>query len=255
MISPSSTNEKVTEVGDYIFRVCFIDPFQGFVCAKFAAQSLKLKRAAVFEDLVSDYSKGLSRVFQENFKAMGGEIVAVESYQGAQTDFRAQLNAMKAKNPDFLFVPGYYSEVPSIAKQAREVGLKVPMIGGDGWEAEELLVNAGTALEGCYYSNHFHLDDPDETLQAFRRAYKEKYGKDPDSMAALGYDAAMVLVEAIKRCGSTEGPKLRDAIAATKEHRGATGSITLNSKRNAEKPAVIVKIVGKEKRFAEKVAP
>lgn len=255
MISPSSTNPKVTEVGDYIFRVCFIDPFQGTVMAKFATETLKAKNVAILKDNKSDYSLGLTQFFTEGFKAAGGTIVAEEAYSQGDTDFRGQLTAIKGKSPDAIYVPGYYTDVGVIARQARELGLKVPLLGGDGWESEKLFELGGSALEGSYFSNHYSSEDPSERVQSFIRAYEQKYGAKPDSLGVLGYDSAMVAVEAIKRTGSVDGPTLRNAIAATKDHPGVAGTISLDDKRNAVKPAVILQVTGDKAVYLTTINP
>lgn len=255
MITPSSTNPKVTEVGDFIFRVCFIDPFQGTVMAKFATETLKAKNVAVLKDNKSDYSLGLTQFFSEGFKAGGGTIVAEEAYSQGDTDFRGQLTAIKGKNPDAIYVPGYYTDVGVIARQARELGLKVPLLGGDGWESEKLFELAGSALEGSYFSNHYSSEDPAPRVQNYIKAYQAKYGSKPDSLGVLGYDATMVAAEAIKRAGSTDGQKVRDAIAATKEHPGVAGTVSLDANRNAVKPAVILQVKGDTAVYVATVAP
>ncbi len=255
MISPASTNPKVTEVGDYIFRVCFIDPFQGTVMAKFA-QKKGWKKVAVLTDVKQDYAVGLAEFFVKGFTAAGGTIVKDQKYSTGDKDFKAQLTSIKAAKPDAIFVPGYYGEVSLIGKQARLLGIKVPLLGGDGWVGDSLLKVAGNSLDGSFFSCHFSADDKSEAVQNFVKKYKAKYnGETPDDMAALGYDSAVILAEAIKRAGTTDGPKLRDAIAATKDHVGITGSITLDAQRNATKPAVILGIGGGGFQFVETVAP
>ncbi|HXB58744.1 MAG TPA: ABC transporter substrate-binding protein, partial [Candidatus Acidoferrales bacterium] len=217
MISPSSTNPKVTQVGDYIFRVCFIDPFQGTVMANFATKTLKLKTAAVLTDVTSDYSEGLAKFFKDSFTANGGKIVAEQNYSGGDKDFNAQLTAIKAANPDGIFVPGYYTEVGLIVLQARQLGINVPLFGGDGWDGKPILSIGGQALEGTYFSDHFTPDDTNSVVQDFVKRFQAKFNSTPDAMAALGYDSAMILADAIKRAGTTDGPKVRDALAATKD--------------------------------------
>ena len=246
MITPTSTNPKVTAIGDYIFRVCFIDPFQGFVMARFARENLKLNRVAVLRDLKSDYSTGLTDVFTRKFTEMGGKIVAVETYNQGDSDFRGQLTAIKRANPDGIYVPGYYSEVGVIARQARELGLTVPLMGGDGWDSEKLFELGGSAVEGHYFSNHYSADDPSPRVQKFVAAYKASYGSVPDSLATLAYDAAGVAIDAMRRASNLSGKALRDAIAQTKDYPGVAGVITLDSQRNAVKPAAVLK-VGKGK--------
>jgi branched-chain amino acid transport system substrate-binding protein len=255
MISPSSTNPEVTKAGDYIFRVCFIDPFQGFVMAKFASGTLKITKAAVLRDIKNDYSVGLADVFSENFKKMGGTIVADQSYSAGDTDFNAQLTAIKATNPQAIFVPGYYTEVGLIARQAKKQGIKVPLLGGDGWDSPKLTEIGGKDLDGAFFSNHSSMDDPSPAIQKFASGYKTRYNVASDALAGLGYDSAMVLFDAIKRAGTTEGPKLRDAIAQTKDHAGVTGKITLDADRNANKPAVVLEIKDGKFVYRETISP
>lgn len=264
MVSPGSTNPKVTEVGDFIFRVCFIDPFQGQVMAKFATNTLKLKNVAILRDIKSDYSMGLSKFFIESFTAQGGTIVSDESYSAGDKDFTAQLTSIKAKNPDGIFVPGYYTEVGLIARQARKLGITVTLMGGDGWDSSKLWEIGGDALNGCYYSNHYSVDDPSPVLQKFVQDYKARYGKTsdsiPDAMAALGYDAMMVLADAIKRANSTKPDSVRAALSTTQAFAGVTGTITLDAHRNAVKSAVVLEVkvdstgVGRNM-FKETVSP
>jgi len=254
MISPASTNPKVTEVGDYIFRVCFIDPFQGTVMSKFAL-SKGWKNVAVLTNVKEDYSVGLAEFFVKHITANGGRITKEQKYSTGDKDFKAQLTSLKAGKPDAIFIPGYYAEVSLIAKQAKLLGIKVPLLGGDGWVGDSLLKVAGNALDGSFLSCHFSSDDKDAVVQGFVTKYKAKYGEVPDDMAALGYDSAVILAEAIKRAGTTDGEKLKVALAATKDHKGITGVITLDAQRNAQKPAVILGIVDGKFQFIEKVAP
>ncbi len=254
MISPASTNPKVTEVGDYIFRICFIDPFQGTVMAKFAL-SKGWKKVAVLTDVKQDYSVGLAEAFKQNFQKNGGQIVKEQSYSSGDKDFKAQLTSIKVTHPDAIFVPGYYGEVALIAKQAKLLGIKVPLLGGDGWVGESLLQVAGHALDGSYFSKHFSADDQSPAVRNFLKAFKAKYGEAPDDMAALGYDSAKILADAIKRAGTTDEPKLRDAIAATKDFKAVTGTISLDAQRNASKPVVIMTIENGQFKFQQAVAP
>lgn len=256
-ISPSSTNPKVTQIGDYIFRVCFVDPFQGTVMANFATKTLNVKRVAVLTDVGSTYSVGLADYFKKAFTASGGEIVGEQKFTKDDKDFRAQLTAVKAENPQAIFVPGYYGQVTLIALQARELGIPVPMFGGDGWEAPELVQGPGAAeaLEGCYYSTHFSPDQDAPKIKQFVADYQKEFGVIPDAMAALGYDSVLALVDAIKRGNSTEGPKIRDALAVLKDLDGVTGKTTLDANRDAQKPAVIIEIKGGKFVYKETVNP
>lgn len=257
MIAPAATNPKVTEVGDYIFRVCFIDPFQGTVMAKFAQNDLKAKKVAILSSVSNAYSVGLAKFFRETFTGNGGTVAVEQKYSEGDKDFRAQLTAVKAAGVEAVFVPGYYTESALIVRQARDLGITVPFFGGDGWVSDQLLEIGGEALNGCYYSTHFSPEDSAPAVQAFVKKFKARWPKDgmPDAFAALGYDAAYVLVDAIKRAGSTEGPKLRDALAATKNFSGASGNTTIDADRNATKGATIIAIKGGKLQFAQTVAP
>jgi branched-chain amino acid transport system substrate-binding protein len=255
MITPASTNPAVTATGDYVFRICFIDPFQGTVMAKFAYNTLKARKVAIFMDKGQDYSTGLAQYFRETFTKLGGEIATETSFSSEDIDFKAQLTAIRAGKPDAVFVPGYYRQVGMIAKQAREVGITVPLLGGDGWDSPELVRIGGKALEGCYFSNHYSVEDQSPRIQEFIAKYKAKFGDVPDAMAALGYDAARILVDAIGRAGTTEPKALRDAIAQTTGFEGVTGNITLDAERNAVKPAVVLQIKDGKVRYVETVAP
>lgn len=281
IITPSSTNPKVTQIGDYVFRVCFIDPFQGEVMAKFARNTLKVSKAAILKDIKNDYSVGLAQFFGETFTSLGGQIIAEESYAEGDIEFRAQLTALKAKNPEVIFIPGYYTEIGLIARQARDLGINVPLIGGDGWDSPRLVEIGGKALENSYYSNHYTPEDPRPEIQKFITEYKAKYNEIPDAMAPLGYDAARIAFDAIKRSGIlqeqnikdayNENPKagslmgavntlknrqlIRDAIAQTKDFPGVTGMITIDENRNAKKSAVVVKIEDGKVKFVETITP
>jgi branched-chain amino acid transport system substrate-binding protein len=253
MITPSSTNPQVTQFGDYIFRVCFIDPFQGYAMAKFASGSLGLTRVAILRDIRNDYSVGLADVFIEEFGKMGGTIVGDESYSEGDTDFNAQLTALKSTNPQAIFVPGYYTEVGLIARQARSQGITVPLLGGDGWDSSSLVEIGGEALEGSYFTNHNSPDDPRPEFAQFVANYQAKYGTRPDALAGLAYDAAKVLFAAMERAGTTDGPALRDAIAQTSNHQGVSGTITIDENRNAVKPLVVVQVSGGQFTFKEAI--
>jgi branched-chain amino acid transport system substrate-binding protein len=256
MITPSSTNPKVTQVGDYIFRVCFTDNFQGAVMAKFAANTLKAKTAAVLGDVNSDYSRGMTQYFEGEFNRLGGRIVTKQAYTQQDPDFKGQLTAIRAVNPDVIFVPGYYGQVGVIAKQAKELGIKAPLLGGDGWDAPQLWELGGTDLNGSFMANHYSTDDPSPAVQKFVAAYRSRYnGTAPDAIGALAYDAMNVLADAIKRAGTADGPKLRDAIAQTANFPGVTGSITINKERDAVKPAVVFELQNRKSVYKETIQP
>jgi len=256
MITPASTNPEVTAIGDYIFRVCFIDPFQATVVSKFIINTLKLKRVALLKDVKNAYSTGLADFFEKEFKNMGGEIVEVQSFQAGDKDFKAQLTSIKAKNPEAIFIPAYYTDVNLISIQAREIGITIPLIGSDGWESEKLTEGkAKDALEGCFFSTHVSTENPDPAVQNFIKKYKEKYNMMPDAMSFLAYDAGMILFDAIKRAGSTDAEKIKNELAKTVDFAGVTGKISINEQRNAVKPAVILEIKGGEFKFKETVNP
>jgi branched-chain amino acid transport system substrate-binding protein len=241
-LTPSSTNPEVTKKGDYIFRSCFIDPVQGAAIAQFGAKTLNAKRGALMVDRKNDYSTGLEKVISEVFTRLGGQIVVTQSYQAGDQDFNAQITSIKGANPDVIFVPGYYGDVGLFAKQARDKGITVPLLGGDGWDSPSLYQIGGTALNGCYFSNHYSPDDADPIVQKFVSDYKSRYGSVPDALAATAYDAARIMFDAIKRANSLEGPAIRNALAATKEFPGVTGKVTFNENRDAVKPIVMIKI-------------
>ncbi|MCE9518548.1 MAG: ABC transporter substrate-binding protein [Verrucomicrobia bacterium] len=254
MISPASTNPKVTEVGDHIFRVCFIDPFQGTVMAKFAL-ARGWKKVAIVTDVKQDYSVGLSDFFKKYYTANGGTIVSEQSYSSGDKDFKAQLTALKGSAPDAIFASGYYNEAGLMAVQAHELGITVPMLGGDGWDSPSLTQVAGKAMEGNFFSNHFAAEDASPIIQDFVKRFTAKHKSTPDAMAALGYDSMMILAAAMKKAGTTEGKAVRDAIASTKDYQGITGKITLDEKRNATKPAVILTIKDGKFVYVETIAP
>ena len=242
MLTPSSTNPEVTKKGNFIFRSCFIDPYQGAAIAQFAAKTLGAKTAAIMVDRKNDYSTGLEKVISETFAKFGGKIVATQSYQEGDQDFNAQLTSLKGSNPEVLFVPGYYNDVGLIAKQARDKGITVPLIGGDGWDSEQLYKIGGTALNGSYFTNHYSPYDTDPKVVKFVNDYKAKYGSIPDALAATAYDAARIMFDAVKRSKSLSGPDIRDALAATKDYPGVTGTVTFNENRDAVKPIVMIEI-------------
>ena len=255
MISPSSTNPAVTEKGDYIFRVCYIDSYQGQAMATYVATKLGMKNGALLTDVKSDYSTGLARYFEEAFTKAGGRVVARQSYAKGDNDFRSQLTAIRSANPQFIFIPGYYNDIGQIANQARDLGLKQPLVGGDGWESPKLVEIGGKALEGAFYSTHYIPTDPDPLIQHFVTEYQKRHQRVPDGLSALAYDAARVLVDAFKRAGSTEGPKVRDAIRSTKGFKGVTGTITIGADRNPQgKDLVIVEVRNGQLVLKDKVA-
>jgi branched-chain amino acid transport system substrate-binding protein len=255
MVSPSSTNPKVTEVGDYIFRVCFLDPFQGKVMATYAKNTLKMDKVAILKDVKNDYSIGLADAFKTSFTALGGSIVVEQSYSAGDTDFSAQLTAIKGSKAQALYVPGYYAEVGAIARTKDRLGLKIPMMGGDGWDAPDLFTIGGAALDGSYFSNHFAPDAATPKAQKFVADFKKKYSVEPTGLGALGYDAAAVLFGAIERAGSLDSDKIRVALGQTKDFEGVSGKITIDSKRDAQKSAVVIKIEGGKGKYETTVEP
>ncbi|HSD88310.1 MAG TPA: ABC transporter substrate-binding protein [Kofleriaceae bacterium] len=253
MISPSSTNPDVTDVGDYVFRVCFLDDFQGWVDAKFAHDNLKAMKAAILYDQAQAYSSGLADYFDKAFKEMGGTIVTKQAYTGGNLEISSQLQSVKSAGADVVFLPGYYSDAGTIIRKAREAGITIPFIGGDGWDSEELPKIAGDAINGNYYSNHYAPNDDRAEVKNFVASYQKEYGKTPDALAALGYDAALVLFDAMERAKSLDGKELRDAIAATKDFTGVTGTFSIDENRNAKKSAVIVEYKDGQKTMAARI--
>jgi branched-chain amino acid transport system substrate-binding protein len=242
MLTPSSTNPEVTKKGNYIFRSCFIDTVQGPAMAQFAAKSLNAKRAALMIDRRNDYSTGLEKPITDAYVKLGGQIVITQSYQAGDQDFNAQITSIKGANPDVIFIPGYYGDVGLIAKQARDKGLNVPLVGGDGWDSPSLYQIGGSALDGSYFTNHYSPNDSDPRVQKFVNDYRSRYGTVPDALAATGYDAALIMFDAIKRARSLDGAAIRDALAATRNFPGVTGTVTFNENRDAVKPIMMIKI-------------
>ncbi|MGD8399706.1 MAG: ABC transporter substrate-binding protein [Bacillota bacterium] len=240
LISPASTNDTLTTAGDYIFRACYQDSFQGRVCAQFAVNTLRATRAAILFDITNDYSKGLMRNFQKKFTTLGGKVTGCESYSTGDKDFNAQLTKIKATRPEVLFLPDYYSTVALIAKQARSQGITIPLLGSDGWD--EIVNNAGAEVVDCYYSNHYSPEDVDPDVQAFVRKFKTRYRLTPNALAALGYDAAHLLVEAIKKAGTVEPEPLKTALFQT-NRKFVTGRIKFDATGNPVKSAVMLKII------------
>jgi branched-chain amino acid transport system substrate-binding protein len=257
MIAPSSTNPRVTrEGGPYVFRVCFTDTFQGQLLARYARETLKAERVAILVDQKSAYAIGLAKVFATRFEALGGKVVAEEAYTAGDTDFRSQLTRAKAAGPEVLFIPGYYSDVGPMARQARELGMRATLLGGDGWDSGGRLGQlGGSAVEGALYSTHFAPDNPGGRVKDFIARYQARFGHVPDALGALGYDAARVGIDALRRSGGVGGPALREQIARTRDFEGITGRITLGPDRDAVKPAIIVKLVKGEAVFTAEVSP
>jgi branched-chain amino acid transport system substrate-binding protein len=260
MLTPTGTNPSLTfnngKLNDYVFRSCFIDPFQGTIMANFAANSLKAKKAVIFIDSSSDYSKSLAKVFEETFAKDGGQVVATEAFLQKDQDFKAGLTKLKASNPDVIFVPAYYEEVSKIIKQARELGITAPMIGTDGWDSPKLAEMAGAAaLNNTFFSNHYSTEDKDARVAKFVEDYKKEYGQVPDAFAALGYDGAMMMIDAIKRAGSADPVKIKEALEQTKGLQVVTGVLTVDAQHNPVKSAVIIEMKDGKQTFKEKVNP
>ncbi len=270
MVSPSSTNAKVTEAGDYVFRTCFIDPFQGYVMARFASDpigadghsGLAVRHVALLIDQRQAYAQGLSRYFEAFFTKFGGSIVARESYQGGDQDFSAQLTRILASKAEAIYLPGYYTDVANIHRQARALGYRGPILGGDGWESVQTI--SGGATDGSYYSNHYSADDPREAVQSYVRKYRDRFGELPDSFSALSYDATMIIAAALEKL-PPQGPgdeglralrtQLRDELKQTNGFSGVTGIISLDAKRNAKKPAAVLRLQGLGTPLATTIAP
>ena len=256
LISPSSTDPAVTQAGDYIFRACFVDSFQGEVMASFAINTLKAQKAAILFDFNSPYGRGLTDYFKNSFAKLGGRIVSEQSYAQGDADFKGQLSTIRSAEPDVIYIPGYYGDVALIAKQARMIGLTQPLLGGDGWDAPELWQLGGDSLNGAYITTHYSVDNPSPVIQAFVDTYKHRYGNLlPDAHAALAYDATRLLFDAIARAGSTDSTKIRDALAQTKNFAGVTGVINIDANRNAIKPAVVLKLQDVKFIYQETIEP
>jgi branched-chain amino acid transport system substrate-binding protein len=256
LIATAATNPKVTQTGDYVFRVCFTDDFQAVVIARFVLEKLEKKKIAFLTDVKQDYSVGLTNIAKDYLTKNGATIVKEQSYSSGDKDFRAQLTDLKSANPDVIIITGYYSEASLIAKQARQFGIKSTFVGGDGWDGSSLIPVGGKAIEGAYFSNHFSVEDSSPAVKDFVAKYKAKYNNAvPDAFAALGYDALKLLADAITRAGGTDSAKLRDAIGSTKDFPGVSGKITLGSDRNARKSAVIITIKDGAYKYAETIEP
>lgn len=247
LIAPAATavnvtvDEKTGKTKDYIFRVCFLDSDQGKRMADFAITDLKAKNAAIFGSTSDDYAKGLAQYFKEEFTAKGGKIVSEEGFVNGDKDFKAALTKIKGKNPDFIYVPGYYTEVAVLIKQARDLNITAPIGGGDGWDSPDMVKVAGAAaLNKTFFTNHYSVEDPDPAIQAFVKAYKAKYNKVPDSFAALGYDSAKLLAQAIKDAGAADPVKVKDALAKIKDFKAITGTMSINAQHNPVKKIVVI---------------
>lgn len=262
LLTPSGTAPNVTvtdkgKLNEFVFRTSFIDPFQGTVAANFAANELKVKNVAIFADSASDYAKGLAASFKETFEKAGGKVVSEEAYVGKDTDFRATLTRIKAKNPEFIFIPGYYEEVGLIVKQAREMGITAPLMGADGWDSPKLVELAGKdALNNTYITNHYSSEDPDKKIQTFVSAYKAKNnGESPNAFNALGYDSVYLLADAIKSAGSTDPSKIKAALEKTKDLSLVTGVVTIDKNHNPIKSATVLEYKDGKQVFNTKVDP
>ena len=259
MISSSATSPRVTKdqgkVRPYVFRVCFIDSFQGMVMARFSRDRLKISKVAILRDVGTDYSVGLADFFAARFQELGGTVVTDQSYKAGDQDFKAQLTAIRAKGPEAIYVPGYYTDVALIVRQGRELGMKMPFLGGDGWDSARLYEIGGKALDGCYFSNHYSADDPSPRIQEFVKRYRDKFGEVPDGLAALGYDAAQVALDAMARARDLTGPSIKEALEQTRNFPGVTGVITIDADHDAVKPAVVLKIEGGKASYVTAVNP
>ncbi len=255
LLTPSATNIAVTRIGDYIFRSCFIDSFTGQAMARFALNRLAGNQAVILTDVKQDYSIGLSGAIQQYLDEHGGHVLKQISFSSGDTDFRAQLSVAKALRPTVVFLPAYYPEAGLVIRQARQLGLSMPFVGGEGWDSPTLLEIAGKAANGCYYVNHFSAQNPSPVVQAFVRTYQEHYHDRPDALAALWYDGTRLLAQAIQKAGAKDPRKIRDMLAATKSFPGVTGAISIDANRNAAKPAVVLGIENGETKMLEVINP
>lgn len=258
VIAPDATSPEVTvengQVKPYIFRSCFIDPQQGTVMAKFATENLKAKTAVIYVDNSTDYSKSLGKVFKEKFEAAGGKVLDQQAFVAKDQDFKATLTTLKAANADVIFVPAYYEEVGKIVKQARELGITCPILGTDGWDDSKVADIAGAdALNNTFFSTHY--SDKDDSVKGFVEAFKQEYGHMPNVFAALGYDAGKMIVDAIKRAGSDDPEKIRQALEETKDLQVGTGTITMDKNHNPIKQAVILENKNGDRVMVAKIMP
>jgi branched-chain amino acid transport system substrate-binding protein len=255
LVSPGATAPEVTTKGDYIFRACFIDPFVGTITAKFARETLKVKRAAILSSVSSAQSVGLARFFREKFTAEGGVIALEQKFGEGDKDFRAQLTAIRAAGVEAIFVPAYYTEAALICKQARDLGITVPLLGTDGWESSEFIAIGGKAVEGCYLVTHYSAENGSSVVKDFNSRYQQRWGTASNALSALGYDAAKLLIDALRRAGTTDAAKLRDALASTRGFAGAAGTISFDTQRNPTKSAVVLTVRDGAFRFLQDVNP
>jgi branched-chain amino acid transport system substrate-binding protein len=255
LLTPSATNVAITKIGDYIFRSCFIDSFTGKIMARFALDRLKAKQAIILTDVKQDYSVGLSDVIRQYFIENGGKITNAISYSSGDTDFRAQLTKVRVAHPDVVFLPGYYHEAALILRQSRQLEIDCPFVGGEGWDSPALVEIAGKSADGQYYTDHFSATDPSPRVQKFVQTYRAKYHAVPDALAALWYDGARLLFQAVQSAGSTDSAKIKDALASIRDFDGVTGRISIDENHNAAKPAVILKIENGEPKMVQQITP
>ena len=260
VLTATGTNEKITvdngKVRPFAFRGCFIDPFQGRVMANYASKSVNAKTAVIYVDSSSDYSKGLSQSFEATFTQNGGKIIGKEAFLQKDQDFKATLTKIKAMNADVIFIPAYYEEVGKIVKQARELGINIPLLGTDGWDDPKVVEIAGAAaLNNTFFSNHYSSQDKDPNVVKFVEAYKKEYNQEPSALAALGYDAGLMIIDAIKRAGAADSVKIKDALEQTKNLQVSTGILTMDSNHNPVKSAVVIEMKDGKQTFKEKVNP
>ena len=254
MISPASTHQDVTALGDMIFRVCYAEPFQGAAMARFAG-SIKASRAAIFLEEGNPYSQGLAASFRDHFVKGGGTIVAEQSFKAGDLAFIEQLEAIKAARPEVIFLPSYYLEAALVIQQARGMGLEVPFLGGDGWDSSEFLRVGGSAVENCYSANHFSAQNELPENTAFISAYRAKFDEPPPPLAALAYDAIRLGVDAISRAGSESRAAIQEALRTTTDFQGVTGLIRFGRNRNPDKPAVILRVENGAFTYLETIQP
>ncbi len=255
LLTPSATNVAITKLGNYIFRSCFTDPFTGMIMARFALNRLGARQAIVMTDVKQDYSVGLTEAIRQYFSQNGARILNTLSYSSGDTDFRTQLTQVRMAHPEVVFLPGYYTEAALILLQAKQLGITCPFVGGEGWDSPALVRVAGRAADGNYYTDHFSAVDANPKVQKFVQNYREKYGAVPDALAALWYDGARLLSQAVHRAGSTSGAAIRDALAGTRDFDGVTGNISIDENRNASKPGVILRIENGEPKMVQQIIP